>query len=318
MPTAQQVIDAFRKTADEQQALLNASIPAMGSTLDLTDAVKTLDATFASLPSFAVGKAETAASPAPSFTDPAFKWRAGYVFGDLFKGAAAPPSGQPSPAYSWINQEAACYPNGDAIAALGLNASGLNVIASYAGNLHIIARPNPPSVPPTLPANYTTTHISGAINSYPFSQADGYFEIECNLPAGPGLWPAFWLLPVDQTWPPEIDVFEFLMKDPLIMWTGLHQPASDTVKSPTLNTTVSDPRVGFHTYGVDWSADRINWYVDRKLVRTVPTPESLRHRAMYIIVNMAVGTSASWGGGPDATTVFPATMRVKAIRVWKR
>lgn len=38
----------------------------------------------------------------------------------------------------------------------------------------------------------------------------GYVEARLRLPAGQGLWPAFWLLPADQESRPEIDVIETL------------------------------------------------------------------------------------------------------------
>jgi beta-glucanase (GH16 family) len=39
-------------------------------------------------------------------------------------------------------------------------------------------------------------------------------------------------------------------------------------------------------------------------------------QAMYPIFDLAVG--GSWGGPPNASTQFPATMSVDYIRVWQK
>ena len=63
------------------------------------------------------------------------------------------------------------------------------------GVLDLHAGPADPSIKPYINnAQYT----SGMITSYhSFSQLYGYFEMSAQLPAGQGLWPAFWLLPAN-------------------------------------------------------------------------------------------------------------------------
>src|SRR5262249_25280719 len=71
--------------------------------------------------------------------------------------------------------------------------------------------------------NYT----SGAMTTYgSFSQAYGYFEARAKVPKGYGFWPAFWMLGVDQSWPPEIDIYEILGKDTTTVHQTLHWPGS--------------------------------------------------------------------------------------------
>lgn len=38
----------------------------------------------------------------------------------------------------------------------------------------------------------------------------GYFEARIKVSSGKGIWPAFWLLPSNHNWPPEIDIMEIL------------------------------------------------------------------------------------------------------------
>ncbi len=184
---------------------------------------------------------------------------------------------------------------------------GIDPFRVQDGILTITAAPGPN--PQGLP------FVSGLLNSLRLhTQLYGYFEITARLPAGRGLWPAFWLLPADLSWPPEIDVFEQLGNDPTTIFVGTHSSAGGRSAVPV---RVGNTAAGFHVYAVDWQADRIAWYFDGRQIFTEPTPGDL-HQPLYMIVNLAVGGIGSWPGPPDATTPMPAELRVRRIRVFGR
>lgn len=147
-----------------------------------------------------------------------------------------------------------------------------------------------------------------------FSQLYGYFEIRVKWSPGKGLWPAFWLLPTDGTWPPEIDVMEALGHQRRTVYHSVHSKQTGVAVGDTTPVSVATYTSDFHTYGVLWKADEIRFYVDGVQTAVKPTPADA-HKPMYLLVNLAVG--GVWPGDPDATTPFPATMTVDYVRAWR-
>jgi beta-glucanase (GH16 family) len=166
--------------------------------------------------------------------------------------------------------------------------------------------------PGSLPFN------SGMLTTYrSFHQLFGYFEMRAELPIGTGLWPAFWLLPVDGGWPPEIDVMEQLGSDSRTIFVGTHSAVGGSNVGTTTAVHVTDTSGAFHRYGLDWEADTITWYFDDKPVFKEPTPADM-HTPMYLLVNLAVGGRGSWPGPPTRATVFPARFKVDYLRAYSR
>ena len=76
---------------------------------------------------------------------------------------------------------------------------------------------------------YGYSYTSGNIDSIgSFHQTYGYFEVRAKLAAGQGLHDAFWLLPMDGTWPPELDIVEQRGSDPTHVINGVHSGESTT------------------------------------------------------------------------------------------
>lgn len=180
------------------------------------------------------------------------------------------------------------------------------------GMLHITA---------TKDGSYGGQYLSGLVMtggiaddpaSPKFSFKYGYLEVRAKLPAGQGLWPAIWMMPASyQDGNGELDVMENLGNDMTTAYgtVHLHGQQQHTYHGADLSA-------GFHTFGMDWEPDHITWYIDGKAYGTTTDTSLIPTVAEYPIMNLAVG--GSWGGNPDSTTPFPATMDIDYIRVWQK
>lgn len=157
-------------------------------------------------------------------------------------------------------------------------------------------------------------YTSGMINSVgSFAQTYGYFEIRAKLPAGQGLHEAFWLLPVDGSWPPELDIMEQKGSDPTKVINVAHAIDGGQKISYSKQLTVPTATTEFHTYGLDWEPDYLTWYIDGVATLTMPTWPGM-DKPMYMIAN--IGGGGTWSGDPNSTTPFPATMEIDYIRAF--
>lgn len=196
------------------------------------------------------------------------------------------------------------------------------------GNLVITARQEPYQGPNGADFDYTSARLK---TQGLFSQAYGRFEARIKLPAGQGLWPAFWMLGDNFSsagWPKcgEIDIMENVGKEPGINHGSLHAPSS-TAATSDLTATITLPAGqtlsnDFHIYAVEWEPDAIRFYLDTNLYATFSAAQLpgggmwvFDHR-FFLILNVAVG--GDWPGSPDDTSEFPQTMQVDYVRVYKR
>lgn len=119
----------------------------------------------------------------------------------------------------------------------------------------------------------------------------GTFQIEAKLPKGRGLWPAFWLYPVN-AYPPEIDIFEgysgkrnyktgcFLKPYKVESCThsklGLGQPT----RRPWF-WQLSNPSESFNTYMLLWTPDRLTFWINDKEIRVITDKKVLSELSKY-------------------------------------
>lgn len=163
-----------------------------------------------------------------------------------------------------------------------------------------------------------------------FSQTYGRFEARMKIPYGQGLWPAFWMMGDDidtADWPGcgEIDIMENVGKEPSMVHGTIHGPGY--AGDGGIGTDYTLPRGkrfadDFHVFAVEWEPSAIRFYVDDDLYGTRTRADLPQGRKwvfdhpFFLLVNVAVG--GGWPGSPDATTVFPQTMLVDYVRVYRR
>jgi beta-glucanase (GH16 family) len=183
----------------------------------------------------------------------------------------------------------------------------------------------------------------------------GYAEVQMRVPRGNAYWDAFWLAePGDGTspgWPAygEIDVSEIYGARPDVTESNFHRTGGDigagdhNVNSPPSSNTgisinppnafVSGGTNNWHRYGINWTDNKMQWFVDGVLVRTYNASSTADLNGLSysksIILNLALG-----GGGPqdhgytgresggaynngNLVADLPGTMEIDYVRVWQ-
>ena len=150
----------------------------------------------------------------------------------------------------------------------------------------------------------------------------GRIEVLAKLPKGQATFPAFWTLGADFTldgsingdqgdgWPMsgEIDIMESI-GNPNVVYETLHYnngngnddgkyAGNGKITAITTPGRVIDGEV-YHVYGINWSAGKMEWYIDDQIVRSVDysdDPAALKalDRPQYIQLNFATG--GNWPG----------------------
>ena len=142
----------------------------------------------------------------------------------------------------------------------------------------------------------------------------GTIAARIKLPAGQGIWPAFWTLGTDIDavgWPAcgEIDIME-LINTGTTYNVALHGPGADVERKGQ----IADLSADFHNYWMTRRQDSVTVGVDDTALAAF-TPAALPEGArwvftepVFVLLNVAVG--GDWPGPPDQSTRFPAAMIV--------
>jgi beta-glucanase (GH16 family) len=156
----------------------------------------------------------------------------------------------------------------------------------------------------------------------------GRMDVRAKLPLGVGTWPAIWMLSTDWKyggWPNsgEVDIMEHVGYDPNVIHGSTHSLKYyfkiNTQKTASLR--LPDVRE-FHTYTVEWYADRLDFFVDGNIYLTSRNDGTGWEawpfdQRFHLILNLAIG--GDWGGSKGVDdTAFPQRMEVDYVRVYKK
>jgi beta-glucanase (GH16 family) len=189
------------------------------------------------------------------------------------------------------------------------------------GYLHVVARRD-------AAGKWTSARMTTkGLQSFQY----GRIEARIQIPAGPGVWPAFWMLGdnVDERhWPAcgELDIMENVGKEPGKIHGSVHGTGFTGTPLTTVATLPGDAEfaAGFHTYGTIWSPGKVQYYVDDPAhPYATYTRADLPQGAVwpfddgryFFILNLAMG--GDWPGPPAATTPATVEMLVDYVRVYQ-
>jgi Glycosyl hydrolases family 16 len=168
------------------------------------------------------------------------------------------------------------------------------------------------------------SYTSASINTWGITNfLYGRIEARAKLPQGKGVWPAFWMLGANRSvgWPRcgEIDIMEFVGKEPQNVHATMHFSKDGKHASKGSKLAVDAPFNDFHVYAVEWTKDKIECFYDDKSYFTFDIdlagtgPENPFRKPQYILINLALG--GSWGGPMD-DAALPQKYLIDYVRVY--
>jgi beta-glucanase (GH16 family) len=195
-----------------------------------------------------------------------------------------------------------------------------NVSTDGAGHLKLTA----------IKENYTDS--SGSTGTYSASRIVskykmlyGTLQASIKMPAGKGLWPAFWGTTDHRASDGaygEYDISEVLGDNPNVNYCSTHGWSNNNAHlfGNTVGiTSATSLASGYHTYEMTWAPGTITYKLDGNVCHTYKSTDSgvstwPLDTQGNIMFNLAVG--GDWPGSPDVNTVFPASMLVDWVRVY--
>ncbi len=116
-------------------------------------------------------------------------------------------------------------------------------------------------------------------------------------------------------WPPEIDIYQASSRINNQSYPAvLSGTAKNVVEAGQFVTAQADLSAAMHTYGFQWTATTMTWYLDGVVVMQKPSPPGTAV-PMYLMLSLAAGDDGTWIGKPDGST---SSWLIDYVRVYDR
>jgi beta-glucanase (GH16 family) len=171
-------------------------------------------------------------------------------------------------------------------------------------------------------ANYTSASL---ISKRSFTY--GRFEMRGRIDTRSGSWPAFWTVGTHDGWPRsgEVDVFEYYRGS---LFANVCKPRRtqcgwSSTRQPVAKLGGKKWAGRFHLWAMEWSARRIDLFVDGRLVNRFPIVRAVEpgeqnpyvNKRHVLLLSQAIGGT---NGGDPSGTEFPVRFEVDYVRVYRR
>ena len=98
-----------------------------------------------------------------------------------------------------------------------------------------------------------------------------------------------------------------------MLTSHVHQRVDGERESARIDHVAPDIAGAWHEVGVDWPADRVEFFFDGRSIGVVDDSDLVPSTPMYLIANLALGGPA----GDVDVDALPQTFAIDWIRVWQ-
>ena len=169
----------------------------------------------------------------------------------------------------------------------------------------------------------------------------GYLEARVRMPKGIGIWPAFWIIPEREVWPPEIDIFEYVYnggpeRENMIHTNVVHQSVSQArsvlYHDPSFSTqwtfwtapgSTTDFNDDFHIISALWNTDdTVTTYIDG--IPIVQYRYYWKHNdgtdagLAHVLLNLAMGGHWGTDNWISTMTTSEQQLEIDYVRIYQR